>query len=53
MWGSRARHVELDWISIIAHGKTTGAGLLVQNLKTQGVDYMFSVVGYPVPDTKG
>lgn len=28
--------------------KTTGAELLVQSLKQQGVEYMFGVVGYPV-----
>ncbi len=29
-------------------GKVTGAMLMAQNLKKQGVDYMFGIVGFPV-----
>ena len=29
-------------------GKVTGATLMAQNLKKQGVDYMFGIVGFPV-----
>ena len=29
-------------------GKVTGATLMARNLKQQGVDYMFGIVGFPV-----